>query len=79
MTDIIKISGNWIESPIPTDDSTIDSNEEIKKKALEVCELINNAKSICDDNKHLHDLFENAHIDLDMIESDLYEKLVNNK
>ena len=80
MTDIIKISGNWHESPIPTDDSTIDdSNEAIKKKALEICQLINNAKSICDDNKHLHDLFDNAHIDLDMIENDLYENLINNK
>ena len=80
MTDIIKISGNWHESPIPTDDSTIDdSNEEIKKKALEICQFINDAKSMCDDNKHLHDLFENAFLDLDMIESDLYEKLVNNK
>ena len=79
MTDIIKISGNWHESAIPTSESDIDLNEDIKKKALEVCGLINNAKSICDDNKHLHDLFDNAHIDLDMIESDLYEKLVNNK
>lgn len=79
MTDTIKISSNWIESPISADDSTSDSNEEIKKKALEVCELINNAKSICDDNKHLHDLFEDAYLDLDIIEHDFYEQLVDNK
>ena len=53
--------------------------EEIKKKALEICQFINNAKSECEDNKNLHDLFEDAFIKLDEIENDLYEKLVDNK
>ena len=76
MTDIIKISGNWHKSAIPTGDNAY---QDMIKKALEVCELINNAKSICDDNQYLHDLFENAYLDLDIIENDLYENLIDKK